>query len=169
MEGWDQRERVHRSCDCVSVCSICSNVTKSQCHTKSPDIAWGLLHSQTLFLHLCEVLSRIWLVWTNDHLWSKISLPAKESKINIIATRNEQSRQNRRPCHVSGSRESRLVLDKGKREEKVNLLDFFTSELSWSTVSSCEYTQLCSQFIVNICRLWTLLCSQKDPGWGTLS
>ena len=36
----------------------------------------------------------------------------------------------RRPCLVSGSRESRLVLDKGKREEKVNLLDFFTSELS---------------------------------------
>ena len=38
--------------------------------------------------------------------------------------------KNKRPCLVSGSRESRLVLDKGKREEKVNLLDFFTSESS---------------------------------------
>ena len=169
MEGWDQRESTPVMWLCLSVLYML------QCHkvTMSHKVTWHCLRasslSNTFFLHLCEVLSRIWLVWTNDHLWSKISLPAKESKINIIATRNEQSRQNRRPCLVSGSRESRLVLDKGKREEKVNLLDFFTSELSWSTVSSCEYTQLCSQFIVNICRLWTLLCSQKDPGWGTLS
>ena len=166
MEGWDQRESTPVMWLCLIVLYML------QCHkvTMSHKVTWHCLRASSLsntFFYLCEVLSRIWLVWTNDHLWSKISLPGKESKINIIATRNEQSRQNRRPCLVSGSRESRLVLDKGKREEKVNLLDFFTSESSWSTVSSCVYTQLYTA--VNICRLWTWLCSQKDPGWGTLS
>ena len=166
MEGWDQRESTPVMWLCHSVLYML------QCHkvTMSHKVIWHCLRASSLsniFFNLCEVLSRIWLVWTNDHLWSKISLPAKESKINIIATRNEQSRQNRRPCLVSGSRESRLVLDKGKREEKVNLLDFFTSELSWSTVSSCEYMRIC--VYAYTCRLWTLLCSQKDPGWGTLS
>ena len=104
MEGWDQRES-------TPVMSLFHSVLYMlQCHkvTMSHKVTWHCLRASSLsntFFHLwCEMLSRIWLVWTNDHLWSKISLPAKESKINIIATRNEQSRQNRRPCHVSGKK-----------------------------------------------------------------